>query len=286
MQNGLSEGPSALVLVLDLSVVLWHRLPFSVTDVLSVIKNFFSMFMSFSQQNFCSLIVTTSHDSYFIYKSPAHFCSHTVEISNLERSCHTIASLDHSPNDPSTSLRALTSGLSKAMCYINRHSTKSSDTLYGSIICVSPLSSTHFSTSVQSFTPLLNVAFAAKKRQIPIDFLVFDTSDEVSHPLHQLSYISGGCFQCFNVSSDFSKTEFMSRILQVFTINFLTPLNTRTSLPCLSNLNSVDTRAFCSCHGNLVSIGFVCSSCCSVSCRPARFCPGCKDRLVVVRSRS
>jgi transcription initiation factor TFIIH subunit 3 len=100
------------------------------------------------------------------------------------------------------------------------------------------------------YIPVMNAIFAAQRQRIPIDILKL-AGDTVL--LQQACDATGGIYMA---------PESPEGLLQYLMMAFL-PDATGRKMLVLPSAGSVDFRAACFCHRNVVDIGFVCSVCLS-----------------------
>ncbi|KAI2622588.1 transcription factor Tfb4 [Xylaria nigripes] len=106
------------------------------------------------------------------------------------------------------------------------------------------------------YIPTMNTVFAASHARIPIDTLsLYDSS--ASTFLQQAAFITGGIF--------LSATENPRGLLSYLMFGFLADVEARRSLVTPTQ-DTVDFRAACFCHRNVVDTAFVCSVCLSIFC--------------------
>ncbi|GAP88674.1 putative transcription initiation factor TFIIH subunit 3 [Rosellinia necatrix] len=100
----------------------------------------------------------------------------------------------------------------------------------------------------------MNAVFAASHAQIPIDTLALYDAPTF---LQQAAFITGGVF--------LSAAANPRGLLSYLMFGFLADVEARASLVTATQ-DSVDFRAACFCHRNVVDTGFVCSVCLSIFC--------------------
>ncbi|KAF6761265.1 transcription factor Tfb4 [Ephemerocybe angulata] len=206
--------------------------------------------------------------------------------------------LSTSHADPSPLAPALVGALTKALCYVNRVSFSPSSTTTTTaqpsrdgqspqsdvtdprilILSVSPDLST-------SYIPIMNAIFSAQKlvRYDPLSLLtlIFQL-----HPqkvtidacqiygaetvfLQQAAHLTGGSYL---------HLERRDALLQYLLMTFLSPPSIRKVL-AVPTQDRIDFRAACFCHKNIVDIGFVCSVCLSIFCKPVPVCSTCRTKF-------
>ncbi|KAI1431962.1 transcription factor Tfb4 [Xylaria sp. CBS 124048] len=106
------------------------------------------------------------------------------------------------------------------------------------------------------YIPTMNTVFAASHARIPIDTLsLYDAS--ASTFLQQAAFITGGIF--------LSAADNPRGLLSYLMFGFLADIEARRSLVTPTQ-DTVDFRAACFCHRNVVDTAFVCSVCLSIFC--------------------
>ncbi|KAI1826896.1 transcription factor Tfb4 [Xylaria intraflava] len=106
------------------------------------------------------------------------------------------------------------------------------------------------------YIPTMNTVFAASHARIPIDTLsLYDSS--ASTFLQQAAFITGGIF--------LSAASNPRGLLSYLMFGFLADIEARRSLVTPTQ-DTVDFRAACFCHRNVVDTAFVCSVCLSIFC--------------------
>ncbi|KAI1199373.1 TFIIH subunit Tfb4/p34 [Nemania serpens] len=104
------------------------------------------------------------------------------------------------------------------------------------------------------YIPTMNTVFAASHARIPIDTLALYDAPTF---LQQAAFITGGVF--------LSAAANPRGLLSYLMFGFLADVDARASLVTPTQ-DSVDFRAACFCHRNVVDTGFVCSICLSIFC--------------------
>ncbi|KAI9637162.1 TFIIH subunit Tfb4/p34 [Dioszegia hungarica] len=187
-------------------------------------------------------------------------------------------------NDPP----AIVSAMTKALCYINRHSPPPSSestapTNETRILVINATpgagsNSSDNSSSTKSggggmrggYVGLMNCVFAAQKAKIPIDVLTLppaSTGTEAPIFLQQASHLTEGVYWRWNGRGG---------LLQYLHTIYLAPPALRQTPFSQPPQDAVDFRAVCFCHHDVVDVGFVCSVCLSIFCKPLPVCQMCK----------
>ncbi|KAI1799063.1 transcription factor Tfb4 [Daldinia bambusicola] len=104
------------------------------------------------------------------------------------------------------------------------------------------------------YIPTMNAVFAASHARIPVDTLSLYGAPTF---LQQAAFITGGTF--------LSAADNPRGLLSYLMFGFLADADARRSLVTPTQ-DSVDFRAACFCHRNVVDTGFVCSICLSIFC--------------------
>lgn len=117
---------------------------------------------------------------------------------------------------------------------------------------------------------LMNLFFSAAKQSICVD-VVSMGDDFTGGILQQAADITGGSFL---------HAKKPQTLLKILMTNMLTDPTHRAVFSKLSH-NSVDYRASCACHHQLVSSGWVCSICLSVLCQYTPICKVCKAAFTI-----
>lgn len=165
----------------------------------------------------------------------------------------------------------LVSALSKALCRINRLLyTSSGATATESarvnldarilILSASPDISA-------SYIPIMNSIFAAQRLKVKIDVCKVFGEDTVF--LQQAAHLTGGLYVAL---------QRQDSLLQYLMMCFSAPSSVREALN-IPTQDSVDLRAACFCHKNIVDIGYVCSVCLSIFCSPVPVCSTCRSKF-------
>lgn len=176
--------------------------------------------------------------------------------------------------------------MTKALCYINRitsapsastnvtsHSSRTPSATEASdpsilpdprilILSVSPDLAT-------AYIPLMNAIFSAQKLRVTLDVCKLFGPDTVF--LQQAAHLTGGSYIYL---------ERRDALLQYLIMSHLPPPSIRAAL-AVPTQDRIDFRAACFCHKNIVDIGFVCSICLSIFCRPVPVCTTCRTKFPI-----
>jgi transcription initiation factor TFIIH subunit 3 len=122
------------------------------------------------------------------------------------------------------------------------------------------------------YIPIMNCIFACQRLSIPVDVCQIplpNTSSTSTVFLQQAADATKGIYIPLRIDSSLSDSKIASlTLLQYLLTAFLpSPQSSRLHLILPTSI-SVDFRAACFCHRNVVDIGFVCSICLSIFCAP------------------
>ncbi len=173
---------------------------------------------------------------------------------------------DTTRRDLDTTTTQLSGALTLALCHINKASqalsasnpnladaaqasgTTAAPPLKGRILVLSVSDS-----EPSQYIPTMNAVFAAAHSQVAIDTLALSGDSTF---LQQAS---------FNTSGIFLRVPDPKGLLTYLMFGMITDTEARDSL-ITPTQDTVDFRAACFCHGNVVDTGFVCSICLSIFC--------------------
>ncbi|KAF2808496.1 transcription factor Tfb4 [Mytilinidion resinicola] len=289
--------PSLLTIILDTNPFAWAHLS-STLPLSSVVANllvFINAHLASGNANEVAVIASHNKRTAWLYPTPvsAHntnghisaqngAASHTQNANKYqpfaEVETNLLSNLDDllkttTPDDLSTTTTQIAGALSTALSYISkstiRHSPVDPTLLKSHAILIDDGNLTSqrinlvsrilvFSVSgdlASQYIPVMNAIFAAQRQRIPIDILKL-AGDTVL--LQQACDATGGIYMA---------PESPQGLLQYLMMAFLPDATARKSL-VLPSAGSVDFRAACFCHRNVVDIGFVCSVCLSIFCSP------------------
>lgn len=153
----------------------------------------------------------------------------------------------------------LAGGLAMALCYINRIEKEEAGKISSRILVIA--ASLEGASQYMNF---MNVFFAAQKQNVTIDVCILDKDSGL---LQQGCDLTGGIYL---------KIPQISALLQFLLVVFLPQTKLRNIL-AVPPLVSVDYRAACFCHRNLIEIGYVCSVCLSIFCSFSPICSTCES---------
>ncbi|KAK1945205.1 General transcription factor IIH subunit 3 [Phytophthora citrophthora] len=169
--------------------------------------------------------------------------------------------LSDAPLDPAKpNPTAIAASLSRALCFINRAINEEPD-LRPRILVVqkSPDVSEHY-------IAIMNGIFSAQKKNVAVDACILAT--EHSSFMQQAAYLTGGIYY---------KPNDHSGLLQ-YLISIYLPNPSMRKLLKLPSQDSVDFRAMCFCHREVISTAYVCPVCLSLFCEFRPICSTCGIR--------
>ncbi|KAL0221547.1 hypothetical protein RCL1_001401 [Eukaryota sp. TZLM3-RCL] len=269
----MDESPTSLVLIVDFSSFSWNTASFSSTCLFDSLLSLISLYFNLNHQNKICVIFVSSSDCPTIYSSPTYYSTLT-ELDQISRSFRSFSTTPFQPSNPS--FHVLTSALLKSLLWL----TKESSTMnYSKQIAVLSLNDSPPSSSSSSFADLFSVAFSAKKLNIPIDVTCIGT---LLYPLQQISFISNGSLFTLPLGECSTPSILSTSVLSLLSLSALVPAHIRSTVP-VNQVSTVDLRAYCSCHSNLIDLGFICTNCLSIACKQGPFCPSCKSRISLIR---
>jgi transcription initiation factor TFIIH subunit 3 len=200
-----------------------------------------------------------------------------------------------SPSDvTSTTSTKIAGALTLALCYINRESIAYAESANGPAAndptpSTNPDSTQQAQGTLQSrifvltvsptselahqYIPIMNTIFACQRLAIPIDICQIplplpsspdSTDSSTTVFLQQASDTTHGIYILIPPPPPGSPNAARGLLTYLLTA-FLPPPSSRTHLILPTSI-SVDFRAACFCHRNIVDIGFVCSICLSIFC--------------------
>ncbi|TFK54150.1 transcription factor Tfb4 [Heliocybe sulcata] len=286
------DQPSHISVILDLSPSQWHLsslpqnpYPLSLKSFLAQVLAFLNLHIASKHENTLAIFGAFPGKSVMLYSStdPASDSSDSgspniyrpfeiVDSRVVTRIEEELESIDDSQEEAPI---GLVGALTKALCYINRikhptPSTQSNGTTVEDpatlpdprilILSVSPDLST-------SYIPIMNSIFSAQKLKIIIDVCKIYGPDTVF--LEQAAHLTGGSYVYL---------ERRDALLQHLVMSHL-PSPALRKLMAVPTQDKIDFRAACFCHKNIVDVGFVCSVCLSIFCRPVAVCTTCRTKF-------
>lgn len=118
----------------------------------------------------------------------------------------------------------------------------------------------------EHYISIMNAIFSAQKKSVAVDACVL--ASEHSSFLQQAAYLTGGIY---------FKPSDHTGVLQYLLSIYLPDPSTRKLLK-LPTQDSVDFRAMCFCHREVISTAFVCPVCLSLFCEFRPICSTCGIR--------
>ncbi|KIM91931.1 hypothetical protein PILCRDRAFT_101 [Piloderma croceum F 1598] len=281
------DNASHLSVIVDLSPTQWHLSsqsdnthPLSLKDFLSQLLAFLNMHIASKHENTLAVFGAFPGKSVMLYSSTdplqhnrtidanSYPPFRVVDYSVMQHIMEEIDALGE-PEDEVPC--ALVGAVTKALCYINRisHPSTSSNPADNPavlpdprmlILSVSPDLST-------SYIPIMNSIFSAQKLKVTIDVCKIYGPDTVF--LQQAAHLTGGSYIYL---------ERRDALLQYLIMSHLPPPSIRNVLS-VPTQDRIDFRAACFCHKDIIDIGFVCSVCLSIFCKPVPVCTTCRTKF-------
>ncbi|KAG8759282.1 RNA polymerase II transcription factor B subunit 4 [Serendipita sp. 396] len=277
-----------LSVIIDFSPSQWYlsseqtadQSSFSLADFLPQLFVFLNAHLALQYENTLdvfgafpgkSLVLFSSKESYVQTESDSNVYQ-PFKTANSVISQRLADALDSLPEDVEEPV-AIVGALTKSLCYISRLLNSSPDVNASSnnsnsissrilIISVSPDVSA-------SYVPIMNSIFCAQKLKIIVDVCNLYGSDTVF--LQQAAHLTGGSY---------ISVQKRDRLLQYLMTTFLSAPSVRRLL-AVPTEDKVDLRAACFCHKKIVDIGFVCSVCLSIFCKPTPVCSTCRVKFPI-----
>ncbi|KAI0550387.1 TFIIH subunit Tfb4/p34 [Xylaria curta] len=301
-----SQTPSLLTVIIDTNPRAWaaihDQLPIS--KAIANMLVFINAHLAYGNENQVAVLAAHTNRAVWLYPDPSsrqqrqsskkvpQSANKYPQFANIESSI--LASLqslihDTTPADLGPTTTTLVSGaLSMALAHIHKTSlafeppktstdpanpttapagaTPSAPNLHARILVLSVSQS-----EPAQYIPTMNAVFAASHARIPIDTLSLYDAPTF---LQQAAFITGGIF--------LSAANNPRGLLSYLMFGFLADVDARDALVTPS-MDSVDFRAACFCHRDVVDTGFVCSICLSIFCEvPERAeCATCGTKLAL-----
>ncbi|DBA00011.1 TPA: hypothetical protein N0F65_002014 [Lagenidium giganteum] len=172
-----------------------------------------------------------------------------------------LRTLSQAQLDPAlANLTAISASLSRSLCFINRAINEQPDVRPRILVIQkSPDVSEHYIS-------IMNGIFSAQKKSVSVDACIL--SHEHSSFMQQAAYLTGGIYY---------KPNDHSGLLQYLMSIYLPDPSMRKMLK-LPTQDSVDFRAMCFCHKEVISTAFVCPVCLSLFCEFQPICSTCGIR--------
>ncbi|KAM0936451.1 putative TFIIH subunit Tfb4/GTF2H3, von Willebrand factor A-like domain superfamily [Dioscorea sansibarensis] len=270
-----TDDVSLIVIILDTNPFFWGTLSntsasnFSFSKFLNHLIPFVNSLLLLNQLNHVVLIAAGVTSCGYIYDSATAVASDGGQkvpavcseiLSRLEEFVAKDQKLGH--GDVRTVggvMSSLFSGaLSLALCYIQRVFRSGMQHPQPRILCLqgSP-------DGPEQYVAVMNAIFSAQRSVVPIDSCVVGMQHSAF--LQQASYITGGVYL---------KPQQLDGLFEYFTAVFATDLQSRSFLQ-LPRPVGVDFRASCFCHKKTIDMGYVCSVCLSIFCKPHKKCSTC-----------
>ncbi|KAG3117309.1 hypothetical protein PI124_g3417 [Phytophthora idaei] len=272
--NGVTISESAneglLVLVIDTNPVHWFTQGGSAADraglqqLISSTLVFVNSYLLLHRSNRIVIIAAHAGKSAMLYPDPEQNDTTgsaeqaaKVNAGVMQR----LQQLSDAPLDPAKPNRtAIAASLSRSLCFINRAINEEPD-LRPRILVIqkSPDVSEHY-------IAIMNGIFSAQKKNVAVDACILTT--EHSSFMQQAAYLTGGIYY---------KPNDHSGLLQ-YLISIYLPDPFMRKLLKLPSQDSVDFRAMCFCHREVISTAYVCPVCLSLFCEFRPICSTCGIR--------
>ncbi|EEY57658.1 general transcription factor IIH subunit, putative [Phytophthora infestans T30-4] len=259
-----------LVLVIDTNPVHWFTNGGSAADraglqqLISSTLVFVNSYLLLHRSNRIVIIAAHAGKSAMLYPDPEQDDTTgsaeqaaKVNAGVLQR----MQQLSDAPLDPATpNQTAIAASLSRSLCFINRAINEEPD-LRPRILVIqkSPDVSEHY-------IAIMNGIFSAQKKSVAVDACILAT--EHSSFMQQAAYLTGGIYY---------KPNDHSGLLQ-YLISIYLPDPSMRKLLKLPSQDSVDFRAMCFCHREVISTAYVCPVCLSLFCEFRPICSTCGIR--------
>ncbi|KAI1736382.1 TFIIH subunit Tfb4/p34 [Xylaria scruposa] len=284
-----SQTPSLLTVIIDTNPRAWaaiHDL-LPISKAIANILVFINAHLAYGNENQVAVLAAHTNRAVWLYpSSPDQDTSSSrqqssskvpqankyPQFANIESSIlASLQSLIHSTGPEDLSPTTLISGaLSMALAHVHKTSlafeppktsadpanpttapaaTPPAPNLHARILVLSVSQS-----EAAQYIPTMNAVFAASHAHIPIDTLSLYDAPTF---LQQAAFITGGIF--------LSAAANPRGLLSYLMFGFLADVDARNALVTPS-MDSVDFRAACFCHRDVVDTGFVCSICLSIFC--------------------
>ncbi|RMX70385.1 hypothetical protein DD238_000184 [Peronospora effusa] len=259
-----------LVLVIDTNPTNWFAQGNEAADrgnfqqLISSTLVFVNSYLLLHRSNRIVIIAAHAGKSAMLYPNPAHDdTSGSAEQSAKVNAVvmQRLQELSDTPMDCTKPNRtAIAASLSRALCFINRAMNEEPD-LRPRILVVqkSPDVSEHY-------IAIMNGIFSAQKKNVAVDACIL--ASEQSSFMQQAAYLTGGIYY---------KPNDHSGLLQ-YLISIYLPDPSMRKLLKLPSQDSVDFRAMCFCHREVISTAFVCPVCLSLFCQFQPICSTCGIR--------
>uniref|UniRef100_M4BTB8 General transcription factor IIH subunit n=1 Tax=Hyaloperonospora arabidopsidis (strain Emoy2) TaxID=559515 RepID=M4BTB8_HYAAE len=271
--NAGSSEPSVeglLVLVIDTNPVHWFAQAAGTADraglqrLISSTLVFVNSYLLLHRSNRIVIIAAHAGKSAMLYPNPEQEDTSgsaeqaaKVNAGVMQR----LQELSDAPLDNAkTNRTAIAASLSRALCFINRAIHEDPE-LRPRILVIqkSPDVSEHY-------IAIMNGIFSAQKKNVAVDACIL--SSEQSSFMQQAAYLTGGIYY---------KPNDHSGLLQYLIAIYLPDPSMRKLLK-LPSQDSVDFRAMCFCHREVISTAFVCPVCLSLFCEFRPICSTCGIR--------
>lgn len=288
------ETPSLLSIIIDTNPRAWAALDdvLPMSNAIANILVFLNAHLAFSNSNQVAVIAAHVDRAVWLYPSPPQSSSKDasgdVQMHEAPGSAPAASSANKyaqfaqvesavlssiqklmsetTEADLSSTTTQLSGALTLALCHINKAAqslTSSTATLgdaQGNTTAPPALNGRILVVSVSDsepsqYIPTMNAVFAAAHSQVAIDTLSLSGSPTF---LQQA---------CFNTNGTFLTASNPQGLLTYLMFGLIADTEARQSLVAPTT-DTIDFRAACFCHGDVVDTGFVCSICLSIFCQP------------------
>ncbi|KAJ1884336.1 RNA polymerase II transcription factor B subunit 4 [Kickxella alabastrina] len=279
MSEPLESDASLLVVVLDINTNAWSTSPLPLDKALQQIIIFINGYLALKPENKLVVLASNKRECRCLYPVDHTSATPDQDIQVYEQFRVVDASIlagvknmiiNTEPPNANQGIEEAQSliarALSKALCHIHRVTESMLSKIWPRILVLSAAED-----SPREYIALMNSIFAAQKMSVLIDICKIIGRDSVF--LQQAAEISGGNY----LRVDTARGE---SLLQTLLFTCLADHYTREILYFPGN-EQIDFRATCFCHKKVVDIGFVCSVCLSIFCRPAPVCSTCQTKFSI-----
>ncbi|KAL7681120.1 putative TFIIH subunit Tfb4/GTF2H3, von Willebrand factor A-like domain superfamily [Plasmopara halstedii] len=268
--SGESNG-GLLVLVIDTNPVHWFaqggNIPGARGDLQTLISSmlvFVNSYLLLHRSNRIVIIAAHANKSAILFPNleqddTTGSAEQAAEVNAglLQR----LQQLSDTPLDPAKpNQTAIAASLSRSLCFINRAINEEAD-LRPRILIVQKSSDVS-----EHYIAIMNGIFSAQKKNVAVDACIL--AAEHSSFMQQAAYLTGGIYY---------KPTDHSGMLQ-YLISIYLPDPYMRKLLRLPSQDSVDFRAMCFCHREVISTAYVCPVCLSLFCEFQPICSTCGIR--------
>ncbi|GAM28580.1 hypothetical protein SAMD00019534_117560 [Acytostelium subglobosum LB1] len=281
MVDNEDDDTSMLVVILDMNVYSWGQraqtvhskqqagMPLiSLPTFLEHFLVFVNAYLMLNQENQLAVISSIIGESYFVYPPPPDQRASVANQVIAEQIQSRLKDIQDTYVDKIGELQgdetsaSFSAAMSLGLCHINRMK-KDLPNLKPRILVF------NISPDVSSqYIPVMNCIFSAQKQSIPVDSCILSSDSTF---LQQASHLTSGIYL---------KPQRQENLCQYLVSTFLIDSDSRRHLS-VPTLTTVDFKASCFCHKRIVDIGFVCSVCLSIFCKPSSSCSTCGTKFAL-----